>query len=249
MVKLIIGFKFMTFYIVLSALAITGIVAISVKRLLFAEKSHEVIKSESKNALQSLRLYLSEKLEAIKKSRTEKQVDKLSYKKKSNVSDGRQSFFDEKNQPKDELWRSKSSEELFTLAEQAICEKDFTRALNYLDFLKNKRYEQEIEEYLCSLMVATYEGLEDFRSAVDYCDRLLVLAEKDHSCIAKKAELYFKLGEHKQAEEQIERALEISADNIDHLDLLAQIYTKTYRPREAEEIKKKVVLLRMKTRG
>lgn len=141
-------------------------------------------------------------------------------------------------------WHNLEVAEITALAEETLSSQQYERALQYIDHLLTKRHEAKVQEYIYSLKVAACEGVGDLRGAVYHCEQLLVCAPQDNLCLAKLGELHYSLGNFRTAEEYAKKALQIESTNLEHLDLLARVYRKTMRLREAEELKRRAVELR-----
>ena len=145
-------------------------------------------------------------------------------------------------------WQELPVAELCAAAEEALNNQNYQRAHQYLDYLLAKQQEPQVQEYIYSPKVAACEAGGDWRGAVYHCEQLLVCAPNDDQCLAKLGELHYGLSNYRTAEEYAKKALQLNNTNLEYLDLLARVYRKTMRIREAEDLKRRAVELRSRRR-
>lgn len=221
----------MLFYVILSLLALAGILIIFVRHF-------QQVGFQPKHFTQMLK----DQFANWKQSRALRKVS--AHKKR--VENKTKGFFEDQTELiRDELWQQKSTEDICLMIEDALNQKQTKRALDFLSFLAEKYHEREVQEYLYSLFVMAHEQRGDTESALDYCNKLLEMSPGDTACMLKIAEFHARRGEDRQSEEILQRLIQMDQGNLEALDLLAGIYAKTFRMREAEELKRKVIALRM----
>ena len=119
----------------------------------------------------------------------------------------------------------------------------------FLDTVQQRKDEAQAKIYMARMQNASYSGRP--QDALQYCDKLKILAGNDSLIINEMAAIYYENAKYEEAEPLVERALQIDEASLgkDHPDVardlnnLAQLYQATHRLQEAEPLMERVLVI------